>query len=492
MSDIQPQANIERKSSKIVIIILSDLKPNSEGLPSKTKSGLVPITNLKQVHEKEKRLQKYIRSSTTVFSRTNDNNNDAQFFMSKSSIELHDAEECLRQIQNYRKNHVLLVLSGKHAENKQLIDKFSKLPQIVRIVRSISDCSQERSRIHQVDRDQPFFLKHLPKRMYTTPIEHFDTPMRLLLIEILLEQIFVNLERSGEEKQDFIKYCRTLYQNDPGRLELLQVFDTNYNKKDAIHWYTKPNSFIFRIVSKVCGSLDIDGSFRIRLILCDMYQQLKELYEKQLEQLKGNDLVVHRGVPMSRQELDGIKNTGELYMTRPFLSTSTDISVARKYYGDCKPNEEKVSVMITMKIGSKQIEDSILARINEVSANPDEEEVMLFRKMIFRIESYNEIKTESTYSVHIKMVHGEEEAEIEKSLYKKYLVLAGGGITPALGLLGLLKLTNQHSNVGGQTGQIPHSLQLSNPQMNEQLSSVTNMDNQTASVSVLCFLCHII
>ena len=490
--EIQPQKNVEGNSSELVMIYLKNPPSNGEIPPERKKSGLTRISSPKEWDKEAKTLRNDLQSVTSIYSRTNSNNNDAQFKMSKTLIEFDDVDECLQHIQSYTKNHVCLILSSEHAQDRDLIDRINKLPQIAQIIPPASDSSQQRLQTHLFDPNEPCFLKLLPEEIQTTPIENFDEQMRVQLIEIFVEEIWAKIERSDEEKQDFIRYCQRLYNDDLPRLRQLEEFDSSYDKQKAINWYTRSDTFIYRIVNRVCGSLDIAGSFQIRLILCDMYQQLKKFYERQLKQLKAKQLIVHRGVLMSRHELDSFKDIGKNYVGRSFLSTTRSMAVARRYYGDCKPNEEKVSVMITMEIDSKQIEDSILARIHQVSQFPDEKEVMFFKRMIFRIKYYDEIDDGSTYSVHITMVHREEEAKIEKRLYKKYLILVGTAITPTLGLLGLLKLTNQHSNVGGQTARIPHSLQSSNPQMTEQFSSVTNIDNQTVSVSVLCFLCHIL
>ena len=490
--ELQPQANVEKNSSKLVVIILKNPPSKSKNPPERKKSGLVRISSSKELDQKEKTLRDHFRSCTVIYCRTNGNNNDVEFQLSESPIEFENVDKCLQQIQNYTKNRVCLILSSEHAQNRELIDRIKKLPQTAQIRQSDSASSQQRLQTHRFDPNEPCFLKFLPEEIHTIPIEDFDEPMKLLLIAIFLEEFSAKIRRSDKDKQDFIEYCRRVYYDKPYRLQKLEEFERNYDKQQAIHWYTRSNTFIYRIVNKVCGSLDIDGLINIRLILCDMYEQLKELYEKQLEQLKANDLVVHRGVRMLRRELDSILKKGKLYVTRPFLSTSTDELVAQDFLGNCSVSKNEVSVMITMKIGSKQIEDSILARINEVSANPDEEEVMLFRGQVFRVDDYIEIQDESTYAVHIQMVRRKDEVEIEKSLRKKYLILSAGGTIPALGPFGVLQSIDQHSTVRGQTARIPHSLQSSNPQMNEQFSFVTNIDNQTVSVSVLCFLCRIL
>ena len=255
-------------------------------------------------------------------------------------------------------------------------------------------------------------------------------------------------------------------------------------RKGTTPWYTSGDSFVFRVVSKVCASLDINGLFKIRLILCDLYKQLKELYNQQLEELRKNGLVVHRGVLMLKHELDAFKNIGEWCVTRPFLSTTTDESMAKIYAGHCPVNEEKVSVMMTMKIDSKQIDDSLLAHIEHVSVFPEEKEVMLFKGLVFRIESCTDLMPESTHSVHIQMVRGEAEVEIERKLRKKHLLLTSGGSSPLLSLFGLLKQKYYHQHVGIQPEQSFHNQQPSSQQVSEQFSFVTDTGNQPGNVSV--------
>ena len=316
--------------------------------------------------------------------------------------------------------------------------------------------------------------------------------MKLLLIEIFLEELLVKVARSDEAKHDFINYCRKIYRDKPNRLKQIDTFERDYVKENAIHWYTRPDTFIFRIVSQTCASLDIEGIFNIRLLLCDLHHQLKELYEQQLDLLRVDCLEVHRGAFLQNDELDRLSREGGLFVARPFLSTSSFQSVASAFCVRSTTDTELVPVIITMKIDSAQIEDNPIARIHEVSACHDEHEVMLSKRFLFQTKSFEKMTAESSYSFHITMVHGGDEAEIERELRRKYLLASTGMSCPFLGLLGLLKLLNHDQSAMNYAKLMSHALQSSNPRLAEQISSTANTANPSTTVSVSFCLSHLI
>lgn len=492
--DIQPQTNIDRNYPKYVLITLSDSSSNDEDPSRRLKSGLIRVSSSRELHRQDDKLRKDVGSWIPIFSKSDVNCNHTQLQMKKTSIELDNVAECFRHVQLYSKDCVIVILSDNHAQNKQLVSRFRKLPQIARIFHCASDLYLETLQQRRFLENQHFYHKILPRKLCAAPMKDLDEPMKLLLVEIFLEDLLVKIARSDEAKQDFIRYCRRVYHDKPNRLEQINMFENDYDKKDAIYWYTRSGSFIFRIVSKTCASLDIEGLFNIRFILCDVYHQVKELYEQQRHLLREDFLEVHRGVFLQKYDLDRLSNKVELFVARPFLSTSTDQSVACAYCAKISNNTELVSVMITMKIDPAQIESNPIARIHEVSAHADEREVILSKRFVFSIDDYIEMPDESPYSYHIKLIHGEEEAGIERNLRLKYLLAIAGTSCPFLGLLGLLKMINHDQYAAKYAELMSRALQSSNPGLAKQISTTANTYNNpptTVSVSFFC-LSHLI
>jgi hypothetical protein len=134
---------------------------------------------------------------------------------------------------------------------------------------------------------------------------------------------------------------------------------------------------------------------------------------------------------MSPDELSRLKTTGELFVTRNFVSTSTEEDVACMFCGESSRHEDKVSVLISMHIDREEVTDKPIAFIQEYSQFPWENEVMLPMGMVFRTVSYEEVNKHLMYSVKIKMIRGKEEQEFEKGLIRFHLLIAG---SPFLGM----------------------------------------------------------
>ncbi|CAF3406503.1 unnamed protein product, partial [Rotaria sp. Silwood2] len=135
---------------------------------------------------------------------------------------------------------------------------------------------------------------------------------------------------------------------------------------------------------------------------------LRDLYE-QLETLLQRDLTVYRGKMPSKDELHRLKITGQLFITRNFLSTSEEKCVANAFSGDGTIDDDKVSVFISIQIDRREMQKKLTAFLRGLSQIKNESEVILPMGIVFRIDSYEEDNSHSKFSVTIKMIRGKDE-----------------------------------------------------------------------------------
>jgi hypothetical protein len=310
-------------------------------------------------------------------------------------------------------------------------------------------------------------------------------------MQVFLIELIVNVTASEEAKTDFLSFCDSWYRNDSAYLVFkrkIEAFQRDYRAEDAIEWYTNPDTFIFRIISKTCATFDIGVLFKIRFILHDVYVQLKELYTKQLENLLQGDIIVHRGMMMPTSELNCLQNKGELFITRNFLSTTMNKEIAKTFAGDGATEENKKSVVISMKIVHSEMQDKPIAFIGDHRAHGSEEEVMLSAGMVFRVDSYEEVPAGSRRPLVINMVRGKDEKQIEKKLEKFHLLAQTGASCTALGMVIFLASTQNGQHASSYATLMPRALESSNSQIAEQLSGLSNNINvHSTTVSLLRF-----
>jgi hypothetical protein len=480
--NILPQPNRDKNLRGHIIVHLTDPLSYSGRKGKGIKSGFVRISSVKRLQREDEKLRKDYNFWMSKFPKINEVGNELQQ-LEIASAEFDNVADCLEHIGKCGNKCVILVLSHYHSQNRKTVSSFKKFPQIVLLYRCVSEIHIKKlqERWHAEDR---FFVRNiLPSSMIGTQIKNLDESDQLLLMEIFLINLIVNLPRDDKAKSDFLKYCRSRYEHNLVYMEKIKHFEGKYNEENAIKWYTNPNSFVFGIVGETCACFNFSTFFEIRSILRDIYVQLQKLHEQQIQERFQNDLVVYRGIMMSKDELNRLKTIGDIFITRNFLSTSLDKNVAVIYSGDGVRKDDEVSVLISMVIDRIEMQDKPIAFIGDHSNVQDENEVVLPMGIVFCIDGYEEIQNDSTYQVKIKMVRGEKERKVEGDLIQFYLLGLTGASCPFLGMAAFLASIHNGQYVGEYCKLMCHALKSSNPQLAEHLSTMSNGNVQHALVS---------
>jgi tetratricopeptide (TPR) repeat protein len=204
------------------------------------------------------------------------------------------------------------------------------------------------------------------------------------LITEVIEKL-PNREREYS-KQDMIQRCRDYYRRNKHTLKGIDQFEQTYQSSSAIWWYTKPDSFISRLLIKALRIKDIDLLYLFRFFIIDLHKQLKttSLVGTASDE---NPIYVHRGSKLSTNEIHKLKeNTGHFISTNGFLSTSQNREVAIIF---------ATNVLFEIETDVAK-EGHTWFDIAQQSAIPHEEEVLFDIGATFRIQSVN-------YDVELKL-----------------------------------------------------------------------------------------
>jgi hypothetical protein len=135
-----------------------------------------------------------------------------------------------------------------------------------------------------------------------------------------------------------------------------------------------------------------------------------------------------------------------------------------------------------MKIDCIEVHDKPIAFIGDYSKLESESEVMLSMGIVFKLHSIEEVYDKSKHSVVINMIRGEDEKQIEKNLSRFHLVAQTGASCAALGMIPFLLSTNNTQHVAEYSQLMSHALHSSNPEVAEQLWTMSNINIQSAPV----------
>ncbi|UJR24454.1 hypothetical protein I4U23_005830 [Adineta vaga] len=398
-------SNTDNQLQCLRMIRLVKALSNNESTREKMKSGLVKISTVKGFTNIMERLKIDFQSCICVSSLREAVDNTSLQQMQIISAEYDDVDKCIHDIESSIDNNVVLLLFDHHVNNINIVPQLRLLSNVKKIYRCL--------------------FEHEPNE----PESSLDTPSKILIQNLdfsglmaLTHVFFIDLARdipqSNQTIEDFINYCQLLYKDRPNYSnyrEQMKHFKANYGQNKALTWYTMPDSFISRIVCRTCATLDFKALPKVSFLLYDLYTQLKQLHARQIESNKlQSGFFVYRGAKISETELSQFNNEGNLFVTRSFLSTSTNGRVANIYGGEQLDPHDGIPVMFRIRIDYVNIHDKPIAYLDEISSIPDEEEVMLPMGIVLRLKSCKENEDDSNYVWDIEMIRGEDEANLDK------------------------------------------------------------------------------
>ena len=96
----------------------------------------------------------------------------------------------------------------------------------------------------------------------------------LSYVQILKDILLENDDRR-DSKKEMIDFCREEYADNPIQLKFIDEFNRNFQENDAIDWYSRPETFVYKMLTRALRVLDPDILYKLRFFIQDLHSQLK-------------------------------------------------------------------------------------------------------------------------------------------------------------------------------------------------------------------------
>ena len=180
------------------------------------------------------------------------------------------------------------------------------------------------------------------------------------------------------ESQEFIAFCKQLYDDNPTELESVKEFERDYTSNKAVWWYTR-NIFLFRLLNKALRVQNIEMLYLLRFYIRD----LKQVLEK--HKCTGS-VHVYRIQRMSKEEIEKLrKSVGQYVAMNSFFSTSMTREQARRFICSERLSDDIEQIFFTVDADPRLDNIKPFAYIKSLSYYPEEEEVLFMIGSIFQV-----------------------------------------------------------------------------------------------------------
>ena len=317
-----------------------------------------------------------------------------------------DTEECIQFIDDINDNKVCMIISeslgqhivprvhsmsqvdsififcGNRKYDEQWTKEWSKIKgvfmEVVPICEALKQasqqCEQNAISISFVDTEGHVSNKNLdrldPMFMYTQ----------------IMKEILLTIEFEPQHFQEFIGYCRNIFEDNKETLVNVNKFEQKYHDKTPIWWYTC-EPFLYPMLNRALRMSNVDIIIKMGFFIDDLHRHIDELHKKQFgAHQNGNIFKVYRGQGLSKANVEQmIETKGGLISFNNFLSTSKDRAVSLAFAESNASHPDLFGILFVMTIDPSR-SATPFASINGVSHYGDEEDEVLFSMhTVFRI-----------------------------------------------------------------------------------------------------------
>jgi len=221
------------------------------------------------------------------------------------------------------------------------------------------------------------------------------------MYSLLLKEILLKIDDGNEH--ELVEFCRPQYTNNNAILSAMDIFEQTYSAYSPVTWYTR-DGFLYKMLNKALREQHVETIYAFRFFI-------RQLHIKLMSMSNTREVpILYRGILMPNEQFELIKSKiGGLLSFMGFLSTTTNVDVARIFAGDMSIDSTETNVILIMKVNDPVPADVVLADITgESHFGSGESEWLFSLNTIFRIDSVQKDDINGVQLVHLTLTNSQD------------------------------------------------------------------------------------
>lgn len=338
-------------------------------------------------------------------------------------------EDCSKFIHQIVHEKIILILSKSAMKSLDVNIRNAAQVRLIYIIDRHKTDSPDYEKVRGIYKNLSSVCKQLENDLYlltydlTTILsvpttDTNDSPFAYVQV---LKDILLEADETTDLKKEMLDYCREEYAENEVQLRLIDEFEDHFQPDQAIQWYLRQETFLFKMLTRVLRVPDPDILMKLRFFIQSLHRQLKS-------NLASSFTTVYRSQYISNDDFETIcHNHGGYLAFNQFLSTTkTKIIPKRQTNNLVVDQSHSKLVVFQMELGSTTPRTT-------VENNPDE--ILLTTAVIFRISNLEQIDKET---ILIKLASNDEISKAAQEVTKDVREAARGS-SPLLRIAKLMK-----------------------------------------------------
>jgi tetratricopeptide (TPR) repeat protein len=295
---------------------------------------------------------------------------------------------CLEFIHQIVHEQVIMILSRTSMKNLSTNIRNASQLRLIYVVDNTKDGFDDFEKIHGIYTNLASVCDQLEKniksltRDLTTilSIPVNDTSNSHFSYVQVLKDILLETDEKTDLKREMLDFCREQYANNEIQLKLIDEFQHHFRPDDAVKWYLRQETFLFKILTRACRIPDPDILFKLRFFIQYLHRQLKSNFSP-------TSMTVYRTQHISHDDFNTIsKNQGGFLAFSQFLSTTKTKIIPKRPTKDRTLNKSDCKlVLFQMELGPTT---------PRMIIEPTSKEILITLATVFRIADIQQIDKE--------------------------------------------------------------------------------------------------
>ncbi|CAF1274515.1 unnamed protein product [Adineta steineri] len=332
-----------------------------------------------------------------------DKHNDENVFVITSGLL---AQHLIPEIHDMPKLAAIFIFSDNICYHQQWAKDWKKIKGVHNDIKDI--CDALKRGVKQVNQDS------IPISFVTTTevvsSENLNQLEPSYMYTQIFKEILLGMEHNHEQAINILTVCwRNLYSDNKSQLVIIDEFERNYRREQAIWWYTR-QCFTYEMLNRALRTLDADTIINMGFFIHDLHHQINQLHLQQLPTYDSKPFTVYRGQSLLKSDFDKLNKTkGGLMSFNNFLSTTNDQNVSFMYAESASENLAMVGILFIMTINPR-VASTPFASIKEVSYFNTEGEILFSMHTVFRVGTIKKVdNNDQLYEVELQLTADDDE-----------------------------------------------------------------------------------
>ncbi|CAF4247590.1 unnamed protein product, partial [Adineta steineri] len=290
---------------------------------------------------------------------------------------------CIEYVSKIIDEQIIMILSRTSVKNlDRNLQNFSQI-RFIYVVDNDNDLSYDSRKIQGIHANISCVCSQLEKDIILctsdlTKIASYsdddDINNSTFAYTQVLKDILLEIDETVDLKTNMLEFCRQQYIGNEIQLRFIDEFEYHFRPDQAITWFTRQETFIFKMLTRAFRILEPDILFQLRFFIQHLHQQLKS-------NLSTTPMTVYRTQYISNDDIDSIskKQNGLLTFNEFLMTYKTEV-------------EAQQPVNTDMKLVRFEIELNKTIPMMEIKTNP--ENILITTGTVFRISAIKRIDKE--------------------------------------------------------------------------------------------------